>query len=249
MADAASTARQQQVREQSWVGRTITLPFRFIFVMLLSLFMSIIFEWVGIYFFWPEQGWHHARDMMFTELDWISEDFTESFIIQEPGRSAGAVIETAYQVAFVDTGIVGFFSGQSEVFHNNAQLDDGSWQSAVGSTVVAVEDYALGAVFTALTFLVRLLVLLLTTPLFIMATALGIVDGLVRRDLRRFGAGLESGFIYHRARSTIKPLAVAPWIIYLAMPISISPILILLPCAAMLALSVSITVGSFKKYL
>jgi len=115
--------------------------------------------------------------------------------------------------------------------------------------MVLIEDYALAAVFSVLTFLVRLIVLTLTTPLFLMAIAVGLVDGLVRRDIRRFGAGLESGFVHHRARAAIKPLAVAPWLIYLSMPVSISPLLILLPCAAILALAVSVTVGSFKKYL
>jgi integrating conjugative element membrane protein (TIGR03747 family) len=103
--------------------------------------------------------------------------------------------------------------------------------------------------YTVLTFLTRLIILVLTTPLFLMAAFTGVVDGLVRRDLRRFGAGRESGFVYHRAKMMIVPLAVAPWIIYLALPVSLSPVLVLLPCAAALGLVVSVTVGSFKKYL
>jgi hypothetical protein len=47
----------------------------------------------------------------------------------------------------------------------------------------------------------------------------------------------------------IVPLVVAPWIIYLALPVSISAVLILLPCAAALGLVVSVAAGSFKKYL
>lgn len=249
MADLASTAQQQQIREQGWFGKTISLPFRFIAIMLISLFLSIVFEWIGLYFFWSEQGYHHARDMMFVELDWISDDFTDSFIIAEPGLTASQLIEKAYQVGFVDTGIMDFFHGQSDAYHRDSMRSDGSWNQAIGSALVSIEDYALAAIFSALTFLVRLIVLALTTPLFLMALALGLVDGLVRRDIRRFGAGLESGFVHHRARATIKPLAVAPWIIYLSMPFSISPILVLLPCAGLLALAVSITVGSFKKYL
>jgi integrating conjugative element membrane protein (TIGR03747 family) len=104
-------------------------------------------------------------------------------------------------------------------------------------------------VYTILTFLTRLVILTLTIPLFLMAAFTGVVDGLVRRDLRRFGAGRESGFIYHRAKVMIVPLVVAPWIIYLALPVSVSPVLILLPCAAALGLVISVTAGSFKKYL
>ena len=54
------------------------------------------------------------------------------------------------------------------------------------------------------------------------ATFVGLVDGLVRRDIRRFGAGRESGFIYHRARASLIPLAVLPWVAYLALPVSVT---------------------------
>ena len=78
----------------------------------------------------------------------------------------------------------------------------------------------------------RLLVLVLTLPLILTAAFVGLIDGLVRRDVRRFGAGRESGFIYHRAKASLMPLAVLPWVTYLALPISVHPLVILLPSAA-----------------
>ena len=94
-----------------------------------------------------------------------------------------------------------------------------------------------------------LLVLVLTLPLFMMAAFVGFVDGLVRRDVRKFGAGRESGFIYHRAKASLMPLAILPWVIYLALPISVHPLMILLPSAVLLGLATNLTAGSFKKYL
>ncbi|NMG04534.1 TIGR03747 family integrating conjugative element membrane protein, partial [Azoarcus taiwanensis] len=111
------------------------------------------------------------------------------------------------------------------------------------------ESYLIAAAFTTLTFLVRLLVLVLTLPLFLLAAFVGLVDGLVRRDIRRFGAGRESGFVYHRAKAALMPLAVLPWVIYLALPVSLHPLLVLLPGAMLLGLAVNITASSFKKYL
>jgi integrating conjugative element membrane protein (TIGR03747 family) len=75
------------------------------------------------------------------------------------------------------------------------------------------------------------------------------VDGLVRRDVRRFGAGRESGFVYHRARASLMPLAVLPWVTYLALPVSVRPLLILLPSAALLGIAVDIAAATFKKYI
>ena len=114
---------------------------------------------------------------------------------------------------------------------------------------VHVESYLIASAYTVLVFLVRLLVLTLTLPLLLLAAFVGLVDGLVRRDVRSFGAGRESGFVYHRARATLMPLAVLPWVIYLALPVSVHPLLVLLPGAMLLGSAVDIAAATFKKYL
>lgn len=80
----------------------------------------------------------------------------------------------------------------------------------------------------------------MTLPLFLMAAFVGLIDGLVRRDIRRFGAGRESEFIYHRARASLIPLAVLPRGTYLALPVSVNPLLILLPSAAIFGVAVAL---------
>ncbi|WP_436286532.1 TIGR03747 family integrating conjugative element membrane protein [Serratia nevei] len=119
----------------------------------------------------------------------------------------------------------------------------------VGVVYMHLETYLTAASYMLLVFLVRTVVLCLSLPLFAMATFVGLVNGLVRRDVRRFGAGRESGFIYHRAKASLIPLIMLPWMLYLVQPFSISPLFVLLPCALLLSIAVNITAGSFKKYL
>ena len=45
------------------------------------------------------------------------------------------------------------------------------------------------------------------------------------------------------------PLAVLPWVTYLALPVNVNSLLILLPSAALLGVAMDIAAGSFKKYL
>jgi integrating conjugative element membrane protein (TIGR03747 family) len=250
MATASQSAQtqQQQVREKGLIARTLSLPFAFIGIMLGSLLISVLMEWIGLYFYWPEQGWHHAQDMLNNELRWLADGYSQSLLIEQPGRTAKDLINSAYVWAFEKTGFVDWVNYSAAQARLNGTQGEGITQ-ALGAMYIYVEDYGLAAMYIVLTFLTRLIILILTTPLFLMAAFTGLVDGLVRRDLRRFGAGRESGFIYHRAKMMIVPLAVAPWIIYLALPMSVSPVLVLLPCAAALGLVVSVTVGSFKKYL
>ncbi|WP_397453211.1 TIGR03747 family integrating conjugative element membrane protein [Pseudomonas sp. NA-150] len=250
MTTSTQTAQtqQQQVREKGLIARTLTLPFAFLGIMLVSLLISILMEWIGLYFYWPEQGWRHAQGMLNNELKWISDSYVQSLILEQPAQAARNLINLVYEWGFEKTGLIDWINYSAAQSRINGSQGAGVHRY-LSLMYVYVEDYGLAAVYTVLTFLARLVILTLTTPLFLMAAFTGVVDGLVRRDLRRFGAGRESGFIYHRAKMLIVPLMVAPWVIYLALPISISPVLILLPCAAALGLVVTITMGSFKKYL
>jgi integrating conjugative element membrane protein (TIGR03747 family) len=231
MSDPAVAVQRQQVRQQGLIAGLVTLPFRLFGVLCGSLLLCIVIECIGMHFLWPEQGWRHAQDMLNYELSQVSEHFTQSVLVQEPGRSARQLVEWAYQGLFVKTGLLDWI------------------RDYIGQLYVHVESYLIASAYTVLVFLVRLLVLVLTLPLFLMAAFTGLVDGLVRRDVRGFGAGRESGFVYHRARASLMPLAVLPWVTYLALPISVHPLLILLPSAALLGVAVCIASATFKKYL
>ena len=70
-------------------------------------------------------------------------------------------------------------------------------------------------------FAVRLASLTLATPVFGLFVGVALVDGLVRRDLRRWGGGRESSFVYHYAKKATLPLVVIGWVLYLALPFSL----------------------------
>ena len=86
-------------------------------------------------------------------------------------------------------------------------------------------------------------------PVFVLFSLVALVDGFVKRDLRRWGGGRESSFVYHWAKRSAMPLMVLSWVIYLALPFSLHPTFIVLPFATLFALSVSVTASTFKKYL
>lgn len=247
MRDPASVAQQQQARQQGFLAALITLPLRFIGVLLGSLLLCLVTEIVGMHLFWPEQGWRHAQGMMSFELQQLSTQFTRSVVVQEPGRSAYRLVAWLHQNLLLDSGLLDWLTRMNE--QAKAADTTTGFNATLAQAVVYVESYVLAAFYTTATFLLRLLVLVLSLPLFALAAFTGLVDGLVRRDLRRFSAGRESGFIYHRARASILPVAVLPWVSYLALPTAMNPLVIFLPMAVILGVTVSVTVGSFKKHL
>ncbi|WP_430446271.1 MAG: TIGR03747 family integrating conjugative element membrane protein [Pseudomonas piscis] len=246
--DVSKKAQQQQERPESLISKIFWFPFNFLGVMFGSLIVAILVDWICLYFFWPEAGWRHGQQMLTNELSWLSQGLVHSAVVQEPGRTATWLVTGAYDWLIVKTGMLNWVQGMESIA-NAGPRNDLDIRYMAAQSVTTVQNYALAALFTVLVFCVRLVVLLMTIPLFAMAALTGLVDGLVRRDLRKFGAGRESSYLYHKARGTLIPLAILPWTFYLALPISISPLLVLLPCAALLSFAVSITAASFKKYL
>src|SRR5258708_4936029 len=186
MNDPATVAQRQQAREQGLIATLITLPFRLFGVLCGSLLLCILIECVGLHFFWPEQRWHHAQGMLNYELDQLSSYFTRSVLVQEPGRTAHQWVERAYKGVFVKTGLLDSVHETSE--HARAGSDSRScdFRCYLGQVYLHLEDYVMASIYSLLTFLVRLFVLCLMLPLFVMAAFAGVVDGLVRRDVRRF---------------------------------------------------------------
>ena len=99
------------------------------------------------------------------------------------------------------------------------------------------------------TFAVRVTVLVLSTPVFALFGLVGLAEGLMRRDLRRWGGGRESSFVYHHSRKLLGPSILSAWMLYLAAPFSVHPNLVLLPFATVFAVGVAVTTATFKKYL
>lgn len=251
MADIAEKAQQQQEGQKTFLGILISTPFHFLGVILGSLLVAILVEWICLYIFWPDAGWKHAQQMFEHELGWLSQDMLNSIVIKEPGRTATWLAQTVYDGLMVKTGLQDNINTLTQYARTTSpqQIANIDLRYEIGRVMIKFQDYGLAALYTALTFCVRIVILTLTIPLFLLAAFTGLVDGLVRRDLRKFGAGRESSYLYHKARGTIIPLMIIPWTVYLAIPISVSPLLILGPCAILLGLSVYITVSSFKKYL
>lgn len=230
-------------RRPGLIFGTVELCLKLLGLLFAALVFSILLEFAGMLWFWPEQGWHHSHAMWQTELGWLSSHFKSSLLLQEPAQATATILEHLNDWVVVRSGWAQSDT-QLKLLSREASL-----QGQFAQAYVEVQDYLLAALFTVFTFVVRLAVLTLAMPLFLLAVITGAVDGLIRRDLRKFGAGRESSFVYHRAKRTLLPLVISPWVIYLSLPWTLNPIWVLVPCAALLGSMVAITAATFKKYL
>ncbi|MDC9623087.1 TIGR03747 family integrating conjugative element membrane protein [Xenorhabdus sp. XENO-7] len=224
-------------------------PWKIVGFILMSWLFSLLIEFIGMVFFWPELGASHSQTMMKTELGYLSTEFTQGLLLSDPSMTVSAGLAQAYQWLFMGSGFMDWIQGQRhyQLHARNdfvRELNDGLfWLSNI------LQDYWLAMVFMTMVTLIRMAILMLSVPLFVMVILVALVDGLGRRDLRRYGAGYESSFVYHHAKRVIKPACTIPCVLYLSWPGAVYPTLILLPAAIFLGMTVMITASMFKKYI
>lgn len=123
-----------------------------------------------------------------------------------------------------------------------------------GATYVFMVNRLLQKPFTALaytlvSFMQRLVWLASMLPLVCLCVLIGLTEGLVRRDLRRFGSGLESVFMHRYVIKSGSSVATTLWVFYLAQPLFLPATLVLLPAAFWFGVTIWMAAGSFKRWL
>ena len=241
----AEASGEHPAKRRGFIGKTIELFLKIIGLLLFSAFMSIVIEWVGMSFFHEEPGYSHAEAMMQTEIGYLSESLTGGDGLNGDAIStASDTVSTVVNFLFIDSGIVDSLQSVKTV-----NPKDGEIKGATKRLIAEYYDYLMAAVYILIMFLVRMAILCLSMPAFILFGVVGISDGLMQRDLRRWCGGNESGYMYHWAKRFSVPVLALTWILYLAIPNSIHPNYMITPFAVLFGLCLMVMTSKFKKYL
>lgn len=161
--------------------------------------LTIALEWLGDALFWQNACASHSEQVLQATWQWWRGSASAPVWLVEDLALVSGTLQQGIAT------LVHSLNGQSGLF----------WTETV-TTVIRCALLSAGNV--TLTFLLRLAILLQALPLFALTITIGLIDGLVRRDLRRFGAGHESGFVYHHARRMVSSSLAAIGLACLSLP-------------------------------
>ena len=245
MAESTTVARNDHpVKKRGVISKTFDNIFKVFGLLLFSALISIIIEWVGMTFYYPEEGYQHAQNMLEREIGYLGSALEGDNLNDDAIKTASSHVNDTVTFLFIDSGLV-----DALVSAKTVGPDDGTIMRNVKMVVAAYYDYLMSAVFIITMFFVRLSILILSMPAFVLFGIVGLSDGLMQRDLRRWCGGNESGYIYHWAKRFALPVLVITWVIYLAIPNSIHPNFIITPFAVLFGLVLMVMSSKFKKYL
>ncbi|WP_063664189.1 TIGR03747 family integrating conjugative element membrane protein [Aliivibrio fischeri] len=206
----------------------------FVKLFFISLFLSILFEIIGITFFYPEKGALSSLEVLITELTWLEQDFKSTAFF-------GTL--SPYDVIESYINLINKFIGEMlDYLHLKVSfgMQNDSWFSLI-------DDYLIASILVTIISFVRTIVLVLTTPTYFLAMIVGFVYGLTKREIRKANGDRESSRKYTIAFRLILPSLKWPWILYLSLPIAIHPSFVVIPTALVLTFSVKYAAQYFEK--
>ncbi|PCJ88266.1 MAG: TIGR03747 family integrating conjugative element membrane protein [Thiotrichaceae bacterium] len=245
MAETTTVARNDHpVKKRGVISKTFDNIFKVFGLLIFSALISIIIEWIGMTFYYPDEGYQHAQNMLEREIGYLGNALESDRLNGDAIETAGDYVNDTVSFLFIDSGLL-----DALVSAKTPTAGDSTIMRYAKLVVGEYYDYLISAMFIMTMFFVRLSILILSMPAFLLFGIVGLSDGLMQRDLRRWCGGNESGYIYHWAKRFALPVLVITWVIYLAIPSSIHPNFIITPFAVMFGLVLMVMSSKFKKYL
>jgi len=241
--------KQQQTpvprrKEPGLIGKLLSATVQLVSWLIISLLLSILIEWIGINRFWAEQGSNHAKTVLAMDQRYLNQSLkNESLLIKGQVISATA---TAVNWIAQQSWLTTLSTGTPISKVSMGSMD--AIQKWIHGLSDRYQDYWQAANYVAQTFVVRLALIFFSLPIFLFAGVVGAVDGLVERDLRRWGGGRESSNVFNLAKKSITPAFVLACVVYISLPYSLNPVIVILPFAILLGLAVRISFERLKKY-
>lgn len=253
------------------IGQILGLVGRALAWLVLAWLLAFTIECCGVLWWWPEEGVGHSRRLLAAELVHAGQQpASTNLLIRDPQAFVRAGADRVWAL-WEAIGLLDFIqqhrsaTSSASGTPSSAQrfLDRlpapalpagvgqrfGDLQAHLADGLSRLPLLLYTLVSTSQVFVVRLAILVLSLPVFMLAGLVGAIEGLSRRDLRRWGGGRESSFLHRHALAFVFPSVAGAWLVYLAGPWSIPPAFVVLPFAVSFAVALAVSIGSFKKYL
>lgn len=245
---AKDTTPKQQPKENApkpLVLKIIQLPivcFFFLFkAFIIATILAIVIELLGMTFIWDDSP-THAREMFDKEYAYLAKYYTGSIGNWTPIQFTNSIINIVADF-FAENSLVAELS----FWWNSPPTSN--FGSFIKTYIPKLGYYGQAIIYITLTIAMRMTIFILSGGWFLLCGILGLVNGLIDREIRREEGGLEHSYLFHFATSHIGFSLQIAWIAYLSFPFAIYPSLIIVPAGIAFGSTISLAASTFKKYL
>ena len=245
MSESQAQASQSQDKRQSLFFRLLKFTILHVgaiaMLLLVSLIASIIIEVIGAYFIWTELGINNSRNMLHKELSNISNERFHRVILN-PIDSTLLLLK-ATNTSLSDW-YAHFIAKKFAIVLPTGDIVD---LSKVKDEALLILEIIWNMIRV---FIIRCFISIYSLPLLAIFLLVAFIDGLAARDLRRFAAERESGYLFHFTNRLIRPSIIYTIIfLYLSIPTTVEPAYFFTTAYSLVAVAAFLTAKWYKKFL
>jgi len=187
-----------------------------VLVIICFVFFSILVEWIVITVYYPEEGaWRSVR-LIEEELNHLKRS---ELMSEDYGVALVSDLLNVQEYVFEHTISSLHLRELSEASRNSRVLNTGL--SSIGLLPLSV--YIASGINTINLLSVRILIVILVLPAFLLMMVWGLSIGLTRRSIRKYQVRNEASWLYHKAKAWRPIFIYVPVCFYLAWPNSLNP--------------------------
>ncbi|SUO96660.1 TIGR03747 family integrating conjugative element membrane protein [Suttonella ornithocola] len=210
----------------------LKLSFGIISFLIFTTIMSILLDWFGIFMGWWDTS--HQLNVMKQEIAYLGKNFTTSIFGLPPADIAILIAAKIHDWLSLPN-VIG-----------NQQY---GFMRHVSSVLKSIEPYWQNIVYSVMVTAIRCFIILLSTAFYVLVFFVAMIDGLVQRELRKVGGGLEHAQLFHHAKTWVGRVLVISPVLYLSWPNAVNPAWIVMPSAFLFGFTTYLTFSTYKKYL
>lgn len=214
----------------SWVARLLLVPVRILFLGIVALLLVVLVDLAISHTKFDAFGVQSGANRVTHERLEFDATFHGTYLLLDPRPAAN------------------WLNTHSRALESRLRSPPMTGSPFVNRFLARVNVHFHSVLPAVEVFWLRLLSLVAVMPIIAIGCVVLGVDGWVRREVRKAGAGIESARIYHFAKRSIKPLILWVSLMYLIVPFPVDvryPYGIL---AVVIPLLLGIAISRFKKY-
>jgi len=202
--------------------------------------LGILMEWCIMTLYHPDQGAYRSLRLLEAELSYLENT---------------ALIQTGYGNRIIGQ----LLAAQQECYRfithtlhlQGALTGMASWslvnQAFAALGLLSPHIYAITTLNMINVMTLRMVIIVLSLPVFVVVMIWAASIGLTQRAIRRYQVRNETSFVFHHAKRIKFYSIVLPVTVYLAWPNELSPVWVFGPCAAIYGVSWLVMASKFKK--
>ena len=207
---------------------------------LLCMMFGIVIEWFTMTMVYPEQGVYHSLGLLEAELKYLENT---NLITTGYGNTIINELLSTQQAFY------GFITEQLKLETSLLYLAAHPYSDTAFSKfgLLHPQQYAVATLNMIQVMSLRIVIVILSLPIFFIMLIWALGEGLTRRSIRAYQVRAERAFLFHHAKRIKFYSWVIPITVYLAWPNDLSPIAVFGPFALIYALSWLVMAAKFKR--